>query len=89
MINPHTADLSKRIPGGNCSSPPAAFAAHVFSGMAEMSVILKIWECGVLPFVLLKRKWPHQRFWVDTLHKPHVIWLDLWCEFDQTDTRVL
>lgn len=50
----HTHRICQQGPGWKLLQPSCCVAAHVFSGMAEMCVILKIWEWGgtLLPFVL-------------------------------------
>lgn len=50
----HTHQIWQQSPGWKLLHPSCCVTAHVFSGMAEMCVILEIWEWGgtLLPFVL-------------------------------------
>lgn len=82
----HTQQICRQGPGWKLLQPPFCFR-HTCVLRYGCNVCdsenMRMWR----NFCPLKRKWHQQRFCVDTLQKPHIISLDLWCESDQTDTR--
>lgn len=87
----HTGSVS-RVPGGNCSSPPAA-SPHMYSQVWLKCVWFWKYENEELCYLLSSEEEVTSA--VEMHHKPHIIhftwvhssWFTVWCEFDHTDLR--